>query len=189
MRIALCAIAALISMGCTKQPAYVYGRDLSKVQFHAFSANMGIYPDQSILDDPNNPFATDPPTYDPVHHGIWDLEASAGPVPSFYGWATLNALGPGGEAQYYTAVSLKQIFQTGQAAESEMPAVRSLGVRAFQAVLDYFPTAVTYDASGKIASELVTPSYQGIVALGGTVQGGWVLVKGEDGGDHAVKQQ
>src|SRR5439155_948203 len=83
-------------------------------------------PDQSILSDPNNPFATDPPT----DHGKWDIEASAGPVASFYSWATLDAVNGYGEAQFYTADSLHKIFQTGQAAKEDLPAVRDLSIRA-----------------------------------------------------------
>jgi hypothetical protein len=30
-------------------------------------------------------------------------------------------------------------------------------------------------------------AYEGIVGLGGTVQGGWKLIKAEDGSDVAVK--
>jgi hypothetical protein len=54
-------------------------------------------------------------------------------------------------------------------------------------MLDYFPTAVTYDETGKIAFGLATPALQGLMGLGG-IPRGWVLVKGEDGYDHAVRQ-
>ena len=33
-------------------------------------------------------------------------------------------------------------------------------IRGFQAMLDYFPAAVTYDATGTIAYELATPSVE-----------------------------
>jgi hypothetical protein len=185
MRIALFAVAASLSLGCTKTPAYVYGSDLSKLQFHLYSANMGIYPDQSILDDPNNPFAYDPPTDD---HGKWDIESFGGPVAAFYSWATVDANQPGGEAQYYTGDNLKKIFQTGLAAPSDLPGARNLAIRAFQSVLDNFPASVTYlDKNGKIAARLATFAFNGIVELGGMVQGGWVLVNTASGGQEAVK--
>jgi hypothetical protein len=184
MRISLFAVAVLASVGCTKTPSYLYGRDVSSLVFVAYSKNVGVYPDRSILDDPNNPFAGDPPTDD----GKWTLEANAGPVAAFYSWATLDANNPNGEAQFYTAHDLQQIFRTGQASADQLPVAQDLAIRGYQAVLDYFPTSVTYDATGKIAFSLATMAYQGIVGLGGTVQGGWVLIKAEDGSDVAVKR-
>jgi hypothetical protein len=183
MRTSWLVVAALALFGCTKTPAYLYGRDFTNLQFHAYSANVGVYPDISILDDPNNPFANDTPTDD----GKWVLEANAGPVAAFYSWATLNARNPYGEAQYYTAHDLQQIFRTGQASADQLPVAQDLAIRGYQAVLDNFPTSVTYDATGKIAFSLATMAYQGIVGLGGTVQGGWILVKAEDGSEHAVR--
>jgi len=183
MRTSLFAVAALALIGCTKTPAYLYGRDFTNLTFHAYSANVGVFPDRSILADPNNPFATDPPTDD----GKWVLEADAGPVAAFYSWATINAGNPYGEAQFYTAHDLQQIFRTGQASAADLPVAQDLAIRGYQAVLDYFPTSVTYDATGKIAFSLATMAYQGIVGLGGTVQGGWKLIKAEDGSDLAVR--
>ncbi|HEX6835635.1 MAG TPA: hypothetical protein VF334_03630, partial [Polyangia bacterium] len=90
MRTSLLAVVVLASIGCTKTPAYLYGRDFSGLAFVAYSANVGVYPDRTILDDPNNPFASDPPTDD----GKWVLEANAGPVAAFYSWATLDADNP-----------------------------------------------------------------------------------------------
>lgn len=184
MRNALFAVFALVSIGCTKTPAYLYGRDVTSLTFHPYSPNVGVHPDRTILDDPNNPFATDPPTDD----GKWVLEANAGPVAAFYSWGTLDAENPYGEAQFYTAHDLEQIFRTGQASADDLPVAHDLAIRGYQAVLDYFPTSVTYDATGKIAFSLATMAYEGIVGLGGTVQGGWVLIKTEDGGEVAVKQ-
>ncbi len=183
MRTSLLAVAALALVGCTKTPAYLYGRDFTSLTFHPYSANVGIYPDRSILTDPNNPFATDPPTED----GKWVLEANAGPVAAFYSWGTINANNPYGEAQFYTAHDLQQIFRTGQASGDDLPVAQDLAIRGYQAVLDYFPTSVTYDATGKIAFSLATMAYEGIVGLGGTVQGGWKLIKAEDGSDVAVQ--
>jgi hypothetical protein len=176
-------LLALALMGCTKTPAYLYGRNLDALAFHVTGPNMGVHPDHTVLDDPDNPFADDPPS----DAGKWVLEAGAGPVAAFYGWATLNALNPYGEAQYYAAHDLQQIFRTGQASDDLLPVAQDLSIRAYQAVLDFFPESVTYDATGKIPMSLATMALQGILGLGGTPQGGWILVKGEDGADHAVK--
>jgi hypothetical protein len=181
MRIALVAVAAWFSIGCTKTPAYVYGRDLSQVQFHLFSKNMGVAPDTSVLDDPNNPFAFDPPTYRTGNpgDGAWAVEANGGPAAAFYSWATLDALGPSGEPQWYAANNLKKIFLQGLAQPDEQVGTRDRAIAAFQAVLDLFPNDLTFDSSGKIPSRLATWAYNGIVDLHGTVQGGWVLIGGE----------
>ena len=48
-------------------------------------------------------------------------------------------------------------------------------------MLDEFPDAVTYDATGTIAYELAPQAYAGIVALGGVVEGDWVLITNKDG--------
>ncbi len=183
MRASLFAVAALWSVGCTKTPAYLYGRDFTSLVFHGYSPNEGVHPDRSILDDPNNPFATDPPTDD----GKWVLEANAGPVAAFYSWATLDADNPNGEAQFYAAHDLQQIFRTGQASADQLPIAQDLAVRGYQAVLDYFPTSVTYDTTGKIAFSLATMACEGIIGLGGTPKG-WKLVKAEDGSDVAVPE-
>jgi hypothetical protein len=99
----------------------------------------------------------------------------------------LNALHPNGEAQYYAAHDLQQIFRTGQADPADLSAAQDLAIRGYQAVLDAFPTSLTYDATGTISFDLATLAFQGIVGLGGTVKGGWVLLKAEDGTVHAVR--
>jgi hypothetical protein len=175
-------LLVLALSGCTKTPAYVYGRSLNDLVFHVTGPDMGIHPDQTVLDDADNPFAGSPPSDD----GKWALEAGAGPVAAFYSWATINAHNPYGEAQYYAGHDLQQIFRTGQAEDSLLPVAKDLSIRAYQAVLDHFPDSVTYDSTGKIPMSLATMSLQGILGLGGTPQGGWALVKGEDGLDHAV---
>ena len=101
-------------------------------------------------------------------------------------WDAILALNPYGEAQYYAAHDLQQIFRTGQADETLLPEAKDHAIRGYQAVLDFFPDTVTYDASGKIPMSLATMSLQGILALGGTPQNGWALVKGEDGLDHSL---
>jgi hypothetical protein len=151
---------------------------------HLASSDEGVYPDGSVLDDPANPFsrgALDDQT-------VWDLQAHGGNVAAFYAWATATARGATGERQYYAALDLKAIHDLGQCDEAEIPEVASRAIRGFQAVLDHFPTAVTYDASGMHAYELATPSVVGIIALGGTPSGGWVLVTKEDGTVIAVQR-
>ena len=146
------------------------------------SADEGVHPDRSVLDDPANPFARGAL----ADATIWDIQSSGNAVAGFYAWATAGAHGATGERQYYAALDLKAVFEQDLA--DDAPEVRARAIRGFQAVLDFFPTAVTYDATGTIAYELATPSVQAILALGGEVEGGWVLVTKEDGSVVAVQR-
>lgn len=146
------------------------------------SPTEGIHPDRSVLDDPGNPFADGHLT----DKTVWELQSNAGAVAAFYAWATNNARGATGERQYYAALNLKTIYERGFAAEGDLPTIRDTAIGGFQAVLDYFPDAVTYDISGTIAYELVTPSVQAILDLGGKVDG-WILVMTPDGRTVAVR--
>ncbi len=193
MRTCMMLVAALALGGCTKTPVYLYGRDFTKLEYVYTGPTTGVYPSLTILDDPNNPFAYDLPSEevkgdDPKPDTKWILQASAGPIASYYAWGTVLARNPYGEAQFFTAKNLEQIFRTGQVGKGEQSKVAEQGVNAFQAMLDYFPDAVTYDASGKIPSYLATPALQGLLGLGGTAKGGWVLVMGDDGQPKAVRQ-
>jgi hypothetical protein len=186
-------LTAIALGGCTRKPAFLYGDDLTNVVFHLAGPNMGVYPDQSVLSEPNNPFANDPPNTNCAPDlgagctAKWLIQANAGAVVGFYSWATLDAITPSGENQYYAALDLQQIYQTGQADQGDLPTVKTLAIRGYQAVLDYFPTSVTYDKTGQHSFDLATLSYKAIVALGGQVQGGWYLVKRADGSDLAVR--
>jgi hypothetical protein len=199
MRLTVALTFFVALAGCSRAPTYLYGQDLSGLVFHPSGANVGVHPDQSVLIDPNNPFARNPPnTNCPADLAAdctakWALQAEAGPpahkltVAAFYSWATLNAAQPGGETQFYAAIDLQAIFEGGKAEAADLPAVSDLAIRGYQAVLDYFPDSVTYDATGTVASDLATPSYQNIVRLGGTVKGGWVLVQEPSGAVRAVR--
>ncbi|HEX4457979.1 MAG TPA: hypothetical protein VIA18_08405 [Polyangia bacterium] len=168
--------------GCTEKPAYLYGEDLSGVQFKFYNATEGIYPDTSVLQDPNNPFKSDPCSDQAPDGGIagkWQIQGStkAGPVVAFYCWATLMASAANGETQYYVGFNLQQIFQSGRVTDpTTQGQVAALGVAAYTSVLLNFPAAVTYDSTGMNASELATPSCEGIFALSGKLPAGWTLI-------------
>lgn len=183
MRTWLLVATAVGLSGCYDRAAYVYGESLDGLTLQLISPDEGIYPDQSVLTDPSNPFALAPPGAETK----WDIQSSGSHVAAFYSWATLLAREPNGEAQFYVGTNLLAVYQNGEAAQEELPTVREQGVRAYQSVLDNFPEAVTYDASGTFAYDLATPAYKGIVEMGGTVTGGWVLVKTASGADRAVK--
>lgn len=183
MRAMLCLIGCALSAGCVDGPPYFYAERVTGKTFAPLSEGVGVHPDQTVLIDPNNPFA---------HSGVgdetkWDIEASGDPVAAFYSWATLLATIAIGENQYYAALNLQRIYEEGRAAEADLPAVRALAIAAYQAVLDEFPGSVTYDPSGNIPYGLATPAYQGILELDGAPTGGWTLVTTAQGATVAVK--
>ncbi len=94
-----------------------------------------------------------------------------------------------GEAQYYAADGLRNVFYFARTDPAQLAQVRDMAITGFSTVLTQFgEKAVTYDASGKIAYELVTPALQGILDLGGLPPVGWTLVKDGNGVPKAVRQ-
>ena len=59
--------------------------------------------------------------------------------------------------------------------------VREIAIGGYQAMLDNFPEARSYDISGRWSWPLAPLAYQGIVDLGGSPEGDWVLVDTPDG--------
>ncbi|AKQ63416.1 putative lipoprotein [Myxococcus hansupus] len=169
--------------GCYDPASFVYGESLDGLTLQLYSPDVGIYPDTSVLDDPNNPFRSSALGAETK----WDIQAQAGSVAAFYSWATVLAREPGGEAQFYVGSNLLGIYQNGTARQEDLPQVRLQAIRAYQNMLDLFPTAVTYDATGTYAYDLATPAYKGIVEMGGMVQGGWVLMQTANGTERAVR--
>jgi hypothetical protein len=168
--------------GCIEEPAqYLYGQDLDDLEFELWTRSVGVYPDTSILEDPNNPFTAN--TYGDLR---WDLTADSAWVPAFYAWGTFLAFQPSGEAQFYTASALGQIYVRRLAQAEDLYFVRELAIAGHQAVLDEFPDSVTYDATGTIPYRLAPLSYQAILDLGGEPEGDWILVPTEDGGTTVV---
>lgn len=170
-------------VGCTEATLYD-GESLAGMTLTLYDADVGIHPSTSVLEDPNNPFATSVMG----DQTKWNVQDSGEPVPAFYAWATVLARGPYGEAQFYVAKNLQTVFESGAASVDDLAKIRLQAIRAYQSVLDAFPGAVTYDVTGQIPYELTTPSYLAIVGLGGTVSGGWILVTAADGSTKAVKQ-
>jgi hypothetical protein len=174
------AIVCVAAGGCAADGEAWQGSELPQSPFHLYADGVGVHPSQDVLDDPANLFAQGELTAD----AVWRLQQSGGNVAAFYAWATLLARGANGERQYYAALDLKGIYDLEQVEDDESNIVRKQAIRGFQAMLDYFPDAVTYDATGTIAYELATPAVQAILALDGDPVG-WVLVSTPNG-DKAV---
>ncbi len=168
--------------GCIDEPPrYVYGTDLDDLELVLWSRSEGVYPDTSVLDDPNNPFASG------VGGDIkWDLVSDQAWIPAFYAWGTVLAYEPSGEAQFYAATSMAEIYRRQLAADDDLYFTWVIAVDGFQAVLDSFPDSVTYDATGTISYRLAPLAWQAIVDLGGEPQGDWIVVQTEDGGTTIV---
>lgn len=172
-----------VGLGACEVPApeYEYGVVLGDLELELFSENVGVFPDTSVLYDPNNPFR-DGVTGDMKFQILDD-----GPIAGFYVFATVLAREPTGENQYYTANQLQQVFALGLAEADELALVRDLAIRGYQNVLDVFTGAVTYDVTGRIAYDLMPLAILGIEALGGEPANGWKLVPGDDGQLVAVQ--
>ncbi|MCO4769915.1 MAG: hypothetical protein KDA24_07765 [Deltaproteobacteria bacterium] len=181
-KLLLALFALLLVSGCPEEPTYVYPIDLNDVVYTYYDGTEGIFPSTSILDHPDNPFATS--GMDNVNK--WEVESSGAAAAAFYSWAMINVQGAHGEAQYYTALNLQRIFQRELAAPEDLYAVRTMAIDAYQAVLDNFPNDVTFAAEGFVLP-LNLLAYDGIVALGGNPQGGWVRITGDNGNGAVVQ--
>lgn len=168
----------LIALACVSEPAtWYYGDDLRALRVVPVAWDEGVYPDASVLDDPSNPFT------DGIGATKWDVLATDC-APGFYAFATAQTEEATGENQYYTAWCLQNLYDAARIAPEDTYWAWSAAVRGYQVVLDSFPDAVTYDATGTTAYPLAPLAFAGIEALGATPVG-WVEVVTADG-SHAV---
>jgi hypothetical protein len=174
----------LLASGCADDGDPVGTENLAGLKLTLHGSNEGVFPDQSVLNDPNNPFAIGTLSQD----SVWLIQARGGNVGAFYAWATMCARGCNGERQFYVATDLAAIYSGSQAEPSQLEAVRANAIKGFQAVLDHFPKDVTYAADGVTTYDLATLSVTGILSLGAKPTGGWVLVTLDDGGKLAVRR-
>ena len=126
--------------------SYLYGHNLTIVEFIPSDENMGIHPNVSVLSDPDNPFKDS----FPGPETRWEINDNANHSAGFYSWATLLALQPTGENQFYVASKLRAIFENAETIPEAMPYVREMALEAYAAVLEHFPGSVTYDPTGTI---------------------------------------
>lgn len=186
-----CRAALVVLLACgpaaceIEAPEFRFGIPLGDLSFVVDSPDAGIHPNDDVLGDPNNPFAR----FDfPGLEARFAIRDTAGPVASFYAWASALAIEPNGENQFYTAEALEVIFQAELAPEEQLPTVREMAIRAYQSQLDNFPDAVSFvTEEASTFFRLATESYLGIQRLGARVQGDWVLVVDPDGNPVAVR--
>ena len=100
--------------------------------------NEGVFEEKCVLDNPENPYAKVAVTED----NKFELSDSAPSAKArYYVWATALAKGAGipGENQYYTALSLHELF-----AESGSPTTQEQAKKAYRSVLDNYFLAPTF---------------------------------------------
>ena len=173
---------ALSLLACAEPGDYVYGDTLDQIELNLSDETSGIHPSLAVMDDPNNPFRlarSGPETK-------WKIESAGQPIASFYSWATWLATEPTGEHQYYTALSLRSIFQRGLVDEEQLGQVRLMAIEGFRAVLEHFPDAVTYDFTGTVAYPIATDAYRALVELGGD-PAPWRLVEDVNGTEVLIQ--
>lgn len=162
---------------------YLYAENLTGWEFMVFDESEGVHPSRVTLENSNNPF---------YGHAIgaetkWAIQNGAGNVAAFYGWATLLAQESTGEHQYYAASALAAMLDAGEVDAEERGTVRAMAIAGFQALLDHFPESLSYTAN-LTSFRLDSLAYDAIIALNGSVNGGWVKVEEEGGGFVLVQQ-
>ena len=156
-------LSFVLLAGCVDEPGtWRTGEDLRSLRFVPYTEDVGVYPDQSILDDPRNPFVDG---FDPNGDLKWQIHDS-GCDRGAYSWATALALQPTGEHQFYTASCLQTLYDAGRVEDEDLYLVWTLAVRGYEQVLESFPDSVTYDYTGTIAYPLAPLAEAGLASLG-----------------------
>jgi hypothetical protein len=115
--------------------------------------NVGIYPENCVLGDPENPFITTTivefDENNPRQDDKFDLlatlpEGPAGAKARFYLWATALARRPSGENQWYTAKALHELFDANSNVLSTDELAREQALKAYRSVLDNFWGSLTF---------------------------------------------
>ena len=102
--------------------------------FSLYCPNVGIAADQCVLSDPENPYANE--TVDDNTKKTL-ANAASNARGRFYVWATAQAKSQSGENQYYTALSLQELYDANANASAQAQAKL-----AYKSVLDNY-----FDAS------------------------------------------
>lgn len=191
-KLALAALTLLLANGACRGDKDPGGETLTSVQLEnlplpSMIDDEGIHPSKAVLGDVNNPFK-----YAIAGEDVkWPITGWAAAQPEtrvaakFYFWATILAKGPDGVRQLYVADSLVELSNKTDITDELKATYKASAVRAYQAVLDYFPAAMDYDGNGN--SWRIAPiAYQKILELGSQPQGDWVILPGWNGGITVV---
>jgi len=173
----------LAAAACGDDGQYEFGFNTTGIEFELFDPTEGVHPSKVTLDNPRNPFR-ESGVSDQTKFAILGDGGNAG---AFYAWATILAEIPIGENQFFTAVKLRDLYESNEVAEEDRDTVRRMAIDGFQALLDCFPESWLFDASGTISFRFATLAYGQILDLGGVVQGDWVVVEDSLGNPTAVR--
>lgn len=187
-------LIAFLLPGCgVDNPEPRFGINLAALQFQYFRPDAGVAPSESILLDPNNPFADTGIADDVEAFAVSEVGSATA---TYYAFGTILATGgpiDPGVAQYFTGVGLQGIYDTSEFTDTTDPDdVRRLAIAAYQAMLDQFPsTLLDITGDGTSFTRLATPAYLAIEELGGVVRGNWELIRylDEDGNVQEVAVQ
>jgi hypothetical protein len=141
------ALALFAIVGCDRKTGDLVGVSPLPADYvlDLYSVNEGLHPDQSVLDDPANPFAQANLNME----NIWELnDNSPSPKAKFYLWATILANIPVGEYQYFTAKALHELYTAGGSENAKIQAKK-----AYRATLDHFFDSVTWWKADWMADE------------------------------------
>jgi hypothetical protein len=148
----LCALGAPMA-GCDGSPGPSDGEVINAIVLptdtllNLACAEVGIFTERCVLEDPENPFATTPIIeYDvnnPSATNKFDLFNSIpagriGAKARFYFWATALARRASGENPFYTAVALHELWNY-----NSDPIVQEQALKAYRSVLQNFFGSVT----------------------------------------------
>ena len=148
----LCIFGALAA-GCDGEPGPKDGEVINAIilptdtLLNLACADVGIFTEQCVLEDPENPFATVPIIeYDvnnPDATNKFELfnaipAGRVGAKARFYFWATALARRASGENQFYTALALHELWNY-----NSDPIVQEQALKAYRSVLDNFFGSVT----------------------------------------------
>ena len=173
----------LVAVACGDNGEYEFGFNTTGIEFELFNPTEGVHPSKVTLNNPRNPFRESGVSND-TRFAILGNGGNAG---AFYAWAWLLAKIPIGEHQFFTAVKLRDLYESNEVAEEDRETVRQMAIDGFQALLDCFPESLLFDASGTVTTRFATLAYGQILDLGGVVQGDWVVVEDSLGNPTAVR--
>ncbi|MDJ0918976.1 MAG: hypothetical protein QNJ05_14540 [Woeseiaceae bacterium] len=110
--------------------------------------DVGVWPENCVLDDPENPFATTPISefdvnnpndpFNKLELAARIPEGPSGAKARFYLWATALARRPSGENQYFTALALHELFDANSNVLNQDELVREQAKKAYRSVLENF---------------------------------------------------
>ncbi len=164
LSVMLLAFAVLLTAGCN-EPEDNDGVSISSVPLSSDPpdtalnlncANVGIYTETCVLDDPENPFANAVIVeFDENNEEAFNKFDLANGIPAgpagaksrFYFWATALARRQIGENQYFTALALHELY-TAQVQQTGFgdPIVREQALKAYRSLLDNFFSSVVFFA-------------------------------------------